>query len=302
MSSDIVPYEVIARGKKAIKAFQTAFAEGTSSASRLKIIVVGDVGAGKTSLIRSLSGQSFKENREETHGIETTSLMEPIMENTELNVLWKLADKEESHLDKLIARVVSDTLKDIPEVCGRYVPQLPTSPGEFNDSHIMQPMATTSKGLSTPPRQNISSSQVLITEPSIAVEGSPRKLPATLIAKNLLAEQKETVSVKVNIWDFAGHKLYEPMHHLFMNNRSLYVVVFNLFKMFESPGKSLCGIHYWLNSIASHTSTSTPIILVGTHKALVCILEFLHYQYNIECIHGIIGMVKMAYLVNNGYR
>ena len=275
VSSDIVPYEVIARGKKAIKAFKTAFAEGTSSASRLKIIVVGHVGAGKTSLIRSLSGQPFKENREETHGIETTSVVESIVQNTELNVLWKLADKEESHLDKLIARVVSDTLKDIPEVWGRQVPELPTSPGEFNANQIMHPLANTSEGLSTPPRQNISSSQVLITEPSIAVEGSPRKLPATLIAKNLLAEKKETVSVKVNIWDFAGHKLYEPMHHLFMNNRSLYVVVFNLSEMRKSPEKSLCGIHYWLNSIASHTSTSTPIILVGTHKALVCILEFL---------------------------
>ena len=263
---------MIARGKKAIKAFKTALAEGTSSAWRLKVIVVGDVGAGKTSLIRSLSGQPFSENREETHGIETTSVVESIVEDTELNVLWQLADKGESHFDTLIARVVSDTLKDIPEVCGREIPKLPTSPGEFNANQIIQPMTPTSKGLSTPPRKNIPSSQVLITEPSIAVEGSPRKLPATLIAKNLLEEKKETVSVKVNIWDFAGHKLYEPMHHLFMNNRSLYVVVFNLSKMSESPDKCLCAIHYWLNSIASHTSASTPILLVGTHKAKVCIV------------------------------
>ena len=272
VSSDILPYEVIARGDKAIEVFKTALAEGTSSASRLKIIVVGEVGAGKTSLIRSLSGQPFKESREETHGIETTSVVEPIMQNTELND-WKLADNSESHLDKLIAQVVSDTLKEVPEGRGRQVPGLPSSPGEFNPSQTMQPMPTTSNSLSVPSGQNISDSQscsqVLITEPSIAVEGSPRKLPATLIAKNLLAKKKETVSVKVNIWDFAGHKLYEPMHHLFMNNRSLYIVVFSLLKMYKLPEKTLCCIHYWLNSIASHTSTSTPIILVGTHKAKV---------------------------------
>lgn len=273
VSSDILPYEVIARGDKAINAFKTALAEGTSSASRLKIIVVGEVGAGKTSLIRSLSGQSFNEQREETHGIETTSVVESIMQNTELNDVWKLADNSESHLDKLIAQVVSDTLKEVPEVRGRQVPELPPSPSEFNANQIMQSMATTNTSLSISSGQNSSNSQscsqVLITEPSIAVAGSPRKLPATLIAKNLLAKKKETVSVKVNIWDFAGHKLYEPMHHLFMNNRSLYIVVFNLSKLSESPKETLSCMHYWLNSIASHTSTSTPIILVGTHKAKV---------------------------------
>ena len=266
---------MIARGDKAIKAFKTALAEGKSSASRLQIIVVGDVGAGKTSLIRSLSGQPFKQNREETHGIETTSVIEPIVQNTELNDLWKLADNSESHLDKIIANVVSDTLKDVPGLCGKQVPELPPSPIQFDASQLMQPMAPTSKGLSIPPRQsnNPISSQVVIAEPSISVEGSPRKLPATLIARNLLEAKKETVSVKVNIWDFAGHKLYEPMHHLFMNNRSLYVVVFDLSKMFKSPEKCLGGIHFWLNSIASHTSATTPIILVGTRKAKVCILE-----------------------------
>ncbi len=262
-----MPCEVIARGENAIAAFRRALAEGTSSASRLKIIVVGAVGAGKTSLIRSLSGQPFLENREKTHGIQTTSIVESIVENTELNVLWTLADSNESHLDQLIAQVVSDTLKEMSEVPTRQVPELPPSPGEFNASQIMQPMSHTSN-LSTPSRP-IPSSQVLITEPCIPVEGSPRKLPASLIAKNLLKEKNETESVKVNIWDFAGHKLYEPMHHLFMNSRSLYLVVFNLMKMFKSPRKSLCGIHYWLNSVVSHTAATIPIVLVGTHKAQV---------------------------------
>lgn len=268
VSSDLLPCEVIARGEISIAAFKTALAEGTSFASRLKIIVVGDVRAGKTSLIRSLSGQPFIESREKTHGIQTTSIVESIVRNTELNILWTLADTNESHLDRLIARVVSDTLKEMAEIPSRQIPELPPSPGEFNANQIMTPMASTSKGFYTPPKQ-MPDSQVLITEPSIPVEGSPRKLPASLIAKNLLSERDETASVKVNFWDFAGHQLYEPMHHLFMNSRSLYLVVFNLYKMFKSPLKSLCGIQYWLNSIASHTTAGTPIILVGTHKAQV---------------------------------
>jgi GTPase SAR1 family protein len=236
----------------------------------LKIIVVGNVSAGKTSLIRSLSGQPFLEGREKTHGIQTTSIVESIVENTELNVLWKLADNEESHLDKLIARVVSDTLKIKSETPSRQIPELPPSPAEFDENQIMTCMTAATESLSIQTRP-ISSSQVLITSPSIPVEGSPRKLPASLIAKNLLRRNNETENVKVNIWDFAGHQLYEPMHHLFMNSRSLYLVVFDLHKLFKSRRKNLCGIHYWLNSIASHTTASTPIILVGTHKAQVSI-------------------------------
>ncbi|XP_028390620.1 uncharacterized protein LOC114515542 isoform X2 [Dendronephthya gigantea] len=269
VSPNILPCEVIARGQKAINAFKTALQEGTSSVSRLKIIVVGDVRAGKTSLIRSLSGQPFVETREETHGIATTSLVGSIVQNTELNVPWKLANSNDSHLDELIARVVSDTLKgnmEKNEIPGRRVPELPPSPTEFNVNQILTPVASTGQYLPIPTRQG-TCSEVLITDPSISVEGSPRKLPASLIAKNLLKKTNESESVKVNIWDFAGHHLYEPMHHLFMNNRSLYLVVFNLKKMVKSPQNCLCRIHYWLNSIASHTSASTPVILVGTHKA-----------------------------------
>ena len=263
---DLLPCEVIARGEKAIAAFKTALQEGTSSASRLKIIVFGDVRAGKTSLIRSLSGQPFVETREETHGIATTSLVGSIVQNTELNVSWKLADSNDSHLDELIARVVSNTLREMNEIPSRHVPELPPSPGEVNANQIMTPMASTGQFLPIPARQG-TCSKVLITDPCIPVEGSPRKLPASLIAKNLFSKTNKSESVKVNIWDFAGHQLYEPMHHLFMNNRSLYLVVFNLKKMFKSPRKCLCRIHYWLNSIASHTSALTPVILVGTHKA-----------------------------------
>ena len=273
VSADLFPYEVIARGEKGITAFKTALAEGTSPASRLKIIVVGEPRAGKTSLTRSLSGQSFVEARKKTHGIETTAIVEPMVQNTEINVAWKLDDSSESHLDSLIAGVVSSILTENREMPSkRQVPELPPSPAEFSESQIMKAMDMARPGLSTPPRtrQEITgTSQVLITEPSITVEGSPRKLPATMIAKNLLSKKKTNLSVKVNIWDFAGHSLYEPMHHVFMNSRSLYLVVFNLLKMKESAEKSLQNIHYWLNSIASHTESSTPVILVGTHKAKV---------------------------------
>ena len=253
--------------------------DGKAPASRMKLIVLGEVGAGKTSLTRSLSGQAFEEAREETRGIETSSVSE-MMQNTELDGSWKLADPADSHVDQVIANLLSQylDLNDLPDIykflrLGNCMmaplASLPQSSGEHLSDEIVQSPAKEFDqypGLSTP---SGTQSRFLVTEEMVDVEGSPRKLPASLIARTLLQKDNTGVSVKVNIWDFAGHQLYETMHHVFLNSRSLYLVVFSLLKFTESEEKSLATIHYWLNSIAVHTSDSTPIFLVGTHKAKV---------------------------------
>ena len=266
----MLPYEILARGEDGVNAFKTAVAEGTAPASRLKIIVVGEVGAGKTSLTRSLCGEAFTNTREKTRGIQTASTSEPIIQSTKLDESWKLAHPDVSHYDELIARHVSKILR--PKLRRDNLPGLPSS--EKSDlSWLLERLAVTPyPGLLTPPRPLSGSKEHVthvVTESCVTIDNNPRKYPATLVARNLSCTTSEPSSVKKIIWDFAGHQLYEPMHHVFMNNRSLYLVVFNLLKMRKSLEKSLCKIHYWLNSIASHTSSTAPVILVGTHKAQV---------------------------------
>ena len=260
-----MPYEIIARGENSVNAFKVALSEGTAPLSRLKLIVVGEVGAGKTCLTRSLSQQPFIETREKTRGIKTSTVCGKLVENTELDVSWKLADPGDSHLDDMIAKIVSESLAEstVPVARPSVLSALPV--GESEENQIAPGLCTSPKQPVTPEPQ----ARVLVTQSSIPVAGTPRKLPATRIAKRLFQKKKEGFSFKVSIWDFAGHQLYETMHHVFMNNRSLYLVVFNLIKMVKSQVKCLARIHYWLNSIASHTSCSTPIVLVGTHKAMV---------------------------------
>ncbi|XP_028415846.1 uncharacterized protein LOC114539418 [Dendronephthya gigantea] len=270
VSSEMLPYEILARGEHAVDAFKTALAEGTASASRLKIIVVGEVGAGKTSLTRSLCGQPFIDTREKTRGIQTASISEPIITSSKVDETWKHADPNESHCDELTARCVN-------------LPGLPWTSENFDLRELVDQLAvTTYPGLQTPSIPTLDSPEYVrrvVTEPSVTIQDSPRKYPATLVARKLSSAATEESSVKKIFWDFAGHQLYEPMHHVFMNSNSLYLVVFNLLKMSKSPEKSLRKIHYWLNSIASHTSSSTPVMLVGTQKLRVNILvdsQFIH--------------------------
>lgn len=80
------PYEVLARGELAVEIFNQALREGKACISRMQLTVIGDVGVGKTSLVRSLSGEDFKEERKETHGIDTS-----MVEMTELDESWHAA-------------------------------------------------------------------------------------------------------------------------------------------------------------------------------------------------------------------
>ncbi|CAB4042232.1 serine threonine- kinase roco5, partial, partial [Paramuricea clavata] len=268
VSSKMLPYEILARGEDGVNAFKTAVAKGTARASRLKMIVVGEVGAGKTSLTRSLCGEPFTDTREKTRGIRTASTSEPIIQTTKLDESWKHADPDVSHYDELIARNVSMELRQ--KLRRGNLPGLPSS-GEFDLPQFLEGLTGTAyPGLRTPSLPIAGSQEHMshvVTKPCVTIDNSPRKYPATLVATKLSCAASEPSSVKKIIWDFAGHQLYEPMHHVFMNSTSLYLVVFNLLKMRNSPEKSLCEIHYWLNSIASHTSSSTPVILVGTQSS-----------------------------------
>ena len=85
-------------------------------------------------------------------------------------------------------------------------------------------------------------------------------------------DEEENKYAKISIWDFVGHPLYQAMHHVFLNRRSFYLVVFNLVELCDpkSIQKTLTNIHFWLNSIRVHTSPqTTPVFLVGTRRSEV---------------------------------
>ncbi len=82
-----------------------------------------------------------------------------------------------------------------------------------------------------------------------------------------------------NTLDFAGQKLYRPMHHCFISRRALYIVVFKIPDMLveASRKKSLEEVRYWIHSIHSHIYSPEKdvtredkkinrVFLVGTHR------------------------------------
>lgn len=59
----------MARGKKALEAYRRALKSGKTYDKRVKILLIGNDGVGKTSVGKALKGEEFNENEEERDGV-----------------------------------------------------------------------------------------------------------------------------------------------------------------------------------------------------------------------------------------
>ena len=67
----IVPKEIAKRGKAAIAKFVADLRKGKVKMPRCKLMILGEAGVGKTSLLSLLTGESFNPNHDETEGVDT---------------------------------------------------------------------------------------------------------------------------------------------------------------------------------------------------------------------------------------
>ncbi|KAL9955207.1 hypothetical protein ACROYT_G036494 [Oculina patagonica] len=279
------PYEVLARGEMAVQIFNQALREGKACVSRMQLTVIGDVGAGKTSLVRTLSGEEFTEERRETHGIDTS-----MVEMTELDDSWHAVDLNKSHVDDILADKVCQGIKDYPwgeqsrTIQGKLLSSSDAGPSFLTKQHRPSDIRRL-PSIEGPPTSetsdNAGEDTSIIPVPSsrclsVREETPPRDIPIKQIARRLSKASLNEVEkkyTKISIWDFAGHPLYQAMHHVFLNRRSFYLVVLNLVELCSpestSRAHALANVDFWLNSIRVHTPQTTPVFLVGTRRSAV---------------------------------
>jgi hypothetical protein len=72
---EIPPVEIVKQGNKAVAAyFASLEKEARAPLNEVKVLLVGDGAAGKTSLIKKLKGLAFDKNESATHGVNITTL------------------------------------------------------------------------------------------------------------------------------------------------------------------------------------------------------------------------------------
>ena len=121
---------------------------------------------------------------------------------------------------------------------------------------------------SDPPRDPFPASE---SEAVVPDKGLGRKVQKDI--------NKDFPKLVFTVYDFAGQELYRPMHHCFITQRSVFMIVFNsriFLDMLNAKDKdSHRHIQYWFNTISAYTKKfegergkgrKPPVILVGTHR------------------------------------
>ena len=88
----------------------------------------------------------------------------------------------------------------------------------------------------------------------------------------------ENPKLTFTTYDFAGQDLYRPMHHCFITQRSVFVIVYNSqeYNRLRKEGdqsRYKC-ISYWFNTVSAYTKVmgdpklgiKPPVFIVGTHR------------------------------------
>eukprot|EP00924_Labyrinthula_sp_SR-Ha-C_P010617 snap_masked-scaffold_61-processed-gene-0.53-mRNA-1 protein AED:1.00 eAED:1.00 QI:0/0/0/0/1/1/4/0/622 len=79
----------------------------------------------------------------------------------------------------------------------------------------------------------------------------------------------------LRVYDFGGQEVFSSVHHIFMNKKAIYLVVFNLTKLKE---KDLLRLKFWCESILRNTPKA-PISFIGTF-----LNTFLKKNKNLESV------------------
>jgi small GTP-binding protein len=98
---EIPPVEIVKQGRQAILDYYNALkSQPDRPLNELKLLLVGDGGAGKTSLMKRLLGQPFDPQESQTHGINlnTLTMTVPALDNTEVKLhCWDFGGQEIMH-------------------------------------------------------------------------------------------------------------------------------------------------------------------------------------------------------------
>ena len=373
--TDILP-EILKRGEEAVHVYKQALKNGKTQIPRVKFVLLGEAGHGKTSLLRLLEGEEFVPEWNSTEGIECGLVSSETLDGTD-DACWKKNDRFNS-IDaysgilgknlpepEVAATAKSKTIWDDLTEAGadqhiarlfRFPPprvavplsSRPTQPlamfapthgvpsaglapchgvqeahlhSPSSQHHLRSPQRTQPPPLypavdrehtrrpqpqqpqqpreapvqeeesASPPQRpaeeqdpgikgqlkvtpDVSRPTSVFADPVI----SRRNLGRRLRSRWSSAQQVEKPKLTFTTYDFAGQDLYRPMHHCFITQRSVFVIVYNsqeYNKLRKEKDESRFKyISYWFNTVSAYTEVmgdpelgkKPPVFLVGTHR------------------------------------
>ena len=265
-----------------------------------KLLILGDSGTGKTSSLRLLTGEPFIPEHIFTEGIDTSLVQTKTIGSVDQQTLVTLRkDGQFSQFNNLAGAEICERVKCysiwpdqrpikafksedemISELNKLWQPQVEPNRNDANDkapSKKSPPLQSEGRQMET----ELQHTQKESSHPSSAKKNLPppevfgsRGLSENVVER-LNDRNRTEPELRLVTWDFAGQRLYHPMHHCFITYRAMYIVTFKLNEIVESETKEsvYSQIAFWLNTIQAHVrhdeasdSSIPPIFLVGTFR------------------------------------
>ena len=240
----VVPMEINLRGPLAREAYNRALNEGKARVKRLPVMVIGQDRSGKTSLKNSLIGKPFNPDEDSTIGIEvgpsyfkvSTEICMP-GENRAKNLAANDIDalSFEHHAARLVVKELEEDreseeifLGGLPSLSDHDAAQLWLNEAETASSEVSR-CATASAEQSEDPHA-LFHMKTLVKIPDKV---------AKRIRKNVLQEVKregvgDNAEMYPIVWDFAGQPVYYATHPLFLTQRGVYLLVYDLSRSLQA--------------------------------------------------------------------
>eukprot|EP00027_Filamoeba_sp_ATCC50430_P004277 CAMPEP_0168546700 /NCGR_PEP_ID=MMETSP0413-20121227/3638_1 /TAXON_ID=136452 /ORGANISM="Filamoeba nolandi, Strain NC-AS-23-1" /LENGTH=850 /DNA_ID=CAMNT_0008576895 /DNA_START=93 /DNA_END=2645 /DNA_ORIENTATION=+ len=205
----------------------------------LKLFLVGDAGAGKSSVLRWLTGQEFDPTPSNTDSADVTT--------TDVGN-WKRDTDFET--EKFMADCYTAVKKQ----------KVTSAPLPFvNQNQI--------------PLENVSPAVPDSSEDNSQEEDEPfqeheeesflSSTTSDLIMNNKYRQQlkDESLPLRFQVWDFGGQEVYYNTHHFFLSEAAIYLLIVDITRPVEQIEER---IKFWLRSIRSY-APEAPIIIMATH-------------------------------------
>ena len=270
-----------------------------------RVVLLGCEGSGKTSLIDTLVGNSFR-NTSPTEGADQMEISITTAAD------WKIMNEEERIADlKKQALLESKFVSTFKELRSSLeIPPAAQPPSTVASSALPTQHVPSSVPVATPtmPTPSTSTEEQSAQRDAMAespksvpqIPLNPRSLPGKLHKKFVYITKEEFQQLKsmkekynpkrryVHLWDFAGQQIFQHMHGLFVSEDVVCLIVFNAGKsLFTVPDKrypddvtpaksAIKVICYYMEMISARVSKRSTegddlseflptFILIGTH-------------------------------------
>ncbi|XP_072045430.1 uncharacterized protein [Amphiura filiformis] len=240
------PKEISSKDTRTLQLYQRAARHGTRPVYRTRIMLVGQERVGKTCLMKSILGEKYNPLQPITDGVDTSKVCKvPIQSDHKPGSAWILQRKgvhgriKERKLsnNKAMTMDMAQQLWTLQVEESRQTSQIPLDDISGAYSQVPTDANQSFREISTKITCQ-ANERVEVTGATAMTRSDEPALPSEVpveIQKNLnkvLKQQRrnDEHALEFQFWDFGGQDVYYNAHQVFLNQRALFVLVFDISK------------------------------------------------------------------------